>query len=467
MPTKTTTTINTQDGAKLLNAVRSEASPQYAAAVPLADGSPESLKAIGKTILEYQPFQNEFLKVLVNRIARVIITSKMYTNPWASFKKGLLEYGETVEEIFVALAKPHEFDQDVAEREVFKRELPNVLASFHSMNFTKFYKTTVSTQMLQTAFLSYQGISDLVAKIVDSLYSASNYDEFLVMKYMIARSALNGYLTPVEIDAPNATNAKAIVSKIKGVSNSLEFMSDKYNYAGVQTYTNKSNQILIINADFDATIDVEVLASAFNMDKAEFMGHRVLVDSFSDIDGVRLGELFAEDANYTPLTAADITKLKTMPAVLVDSDWFMIFDNRIEYTEQYNGQGLYWNYWLHNWKTFSFSPFATAIMFTTTTTTVTDVTVTPSAVTIAAGGNTHLTATVTGTGFAPTGVIWTLSGAENTDTTVTNNGDVHLGKNETARTITVTATSVYNPTISGSCVVTNSSVPAHDPGTGG
>lgn len=459
MPTKPTTkTLDTSDGAKIVNAIRAESSPAFQAAVPYANGNIDNLREIGQVINSYQPLQNEFLKVLVNRIARVIITSKMYTNPWARFKKGILEYGETVEEIFVSLAKPHEFDQDVAEREVFRRELPNLLAAFHHMNFTKFYKTTISTQMLQTAFLSYQGISDLISRIVDSMYSGSNYDEFLTMKYMIARAALNGYLAPVEVPAVTPDNAKAIVTKIKGISNSLEFMSSKYNYAGVQNFVNKGNQILLINADFDAVIDVEVLASAFNMDKAEFMGQRVLVDSFSDLDNVRLGELFAEDPSYKPLTEEEITKLQAMPAVLVDADWFMIFDNRIEFTEQFNGQGLYWNYWLHNWKTFSFSPFATAIMFTTEATTVTDVTVTPAAVTIGTGDSTQLSAAVTGTGFAPTGVIWTLAGNESTDTTVTNAGVVNLGKRETAKTITVTATSVFDPTKSGSCVVTNSTV---------
>lgn len=104
-----------------------------------------SIHDIGNYILSYQAYQNAFLTALVNRIGRVLVTSRMWQNPWAVFKKGKLEYGETVEEIFANIAKPHSFDPSKAEKEVFKREIPDVRAAFHSMNFQKFYKVTITT----------------------------------------------------------------------------------------------------------------------------------------------------------------------------------------------------------------------------------------------------------------------------------------------------------------------------------
>ena len=437
---------------QIMNAVRNEIGGVYASQVPIAEDSVESIRTVGEIIMTYQPLQNAFLSALVNRIGKVIIISKSYQNPWASFKKGLLEYGETVEELFVNIAKPFQFDPNTAETEVFKREIPDVRAAFHTMNYQKFYKVTISNDQLRQAFLSWNGITDLIGRIIDSLYTGANYDEFLTMKYMIARMALNGNMYPVNIPAVSAENAKSIVTKIKGISNNLEFMSTAYNAAGVNTYTDKRDQYIILNAEFDATIDVEVLASAFNMDKAEFMGRRIVVDSFSALDNARLSELFAEDAGYIEITPEEKTALSNIPAILVDKEWFMIFDNYYNMTEQYNGQGLYWNYWYHVWKTFSTSPFANALVFTTATPAISAVSVTPSTATVTKGQSLQMYATVTSTGFADKKVTWAISGA--TSSTISPNGLLQVGSGETASSITVTATSVFDNTKSGTATIT-------------
>lgn len=425
--------------------------PVVFANAPAVENTAESIRTIGNYIFEYSPRPNAFLNALVNRIGMVLITSKLYSNPLARFKKGMLEFGEAVEEIFVELAKPHQFDPAVAETNIFKREIPDVRAAYHVLNFQKFYKVTISNDQLRQAFLSWQGITDLIARIVDSLYTSMNYDEFLVMKYQIAQAALNGNLYAVNTPAVASDTASEAVTKIKGISNTLTFMNTNYNMAGVHTYTDKRNQILLINSDADAVIDVDVLAAAFNMDKAEFMGQRVLVDSFSNIDSARLALLFADDSSYTPLTTEEIQQLATIPCVLVDTDWFMIFDHYMNMTEQYNGEGLYWQYWLHCWRIFSVSPFANGIVFTTATPAVTAVNVSPNAVTVNKGASTTLSATVTTTGFATKSVTWTSSSA---NTTVDSNGNVTVGSGETNSTVTITATSTFDNTKKGTCTIT-------------
>lgn len=451
MPTKPEVQTLNANSVQILNAIRNEAPSSYRDYVPVAENNTASIRRIGEIIMQYQPLQNDFLKALVNRIGRVLITSKLYSNPWADFKKGMLEFGETVEEVFVNLAKPHQFDPAVAENEVFKREIPDVRAAFHSINYQKFYKTTISNDQLRQAFLSWDGITDLISKIIDAMYTGANYDEFITMKYLIARLALEGNIYPANIPVVNADNAKSIVSTIKGVSNELEFLSTKYNMAGVATYTNKNEQYIILNAAFDAVIDVEVLASAFNIDKAQFMGRRVLVDSFANLDNDRLSQLFPD---FVPFTREQIAQLNTIPAVILDRDWFMIFDNFYNFTEHYNGEGLYWNYWYHVWKTFSASPFANGILFTTETPGITSVTVSPATATVAKGGSLQLSATVVSTGFASKGVTWSVTGAADSGTTVSPSGLLYVNPNETATTITVTATSIYNSAKTGTSTIT-------------
>lgn len=432
----------------ILNAIRNSASTNYRDFVPTAKNTPESIRRIGEIIMQYTPLQNEFLNGLVNRIARVIITSKMYSNPLSMFKKGLIDFGETIEEIFVNIANPHQYDVEESENKVFAREIPDVRAAFHTLNYKKFYKQTIQNKDLNQAFLSWDGITDLISKIVNAMYTAANYDEFVTTKYMLANAILDGRLSAITVDA---NDAKGAVTKIKGVSNALTFMSNNYNVAGVQTFTDKADQYLLVNSQFDSEIDVEVLASAFNMSKAEFMGHRILIDGFGTLDVARLNALFKDDPNYKELSQDTLTALNAIPAVLVDKNFFMIFDDMYEFTENYNGQGLYWNYFYHTWKTFSMSPFANALVFVPAVPSVTTVSVSPTAITCKKGQSVQLSVSVETENYAPKTVNWK---SDTDGVTVDINGHVTVATSVTAETAKITATSTYDNTKSGECTVT-------------
>lgn len=452
MATKPQNVSLNRSSVDILNAIRNSASANYQNYVPAATADAASIKAIGNVIMTYPALQNEYLTALINRIGLVLVTSKSYQNPWSMFKKGILEFGETIEEVFVNIAKPFQYDPAVAETKVFAREIPDVRAAFHIMNYQKFYKATIQNEQLRQSFLSWDGVSDMIAKIVDSMYTAANYDEFQVMKYMLAKHLLAGHLTPVTIDTVSSANMKSIISTIKGVSNNFEFMSTKYNLTGVANYSNKNDQFIIVNADFDASMDVEVLAAAFNMDKADFMGHRVMIDSFGSLDDTRLNQLFADDSSYTAITEAEKTALNEIPAIIVDREWFMIFDNLANFTENYNGEGLYWNYWYHVWKVFSVSPFANAAAFVPGTPTVTSVSVSPATATVAKGQSIQLTATVVTTNFASQAVNWTLSATEGA--TITPEGLLTIASDFSGTSITVTATSVADATKTATSTIT-------------
>ena len=451
---------------EILNAIRNSASANYKNYVPVASLDQNNIKEIGLVIMNDAVLQNEFLSALVNRIGRVLVTSKLYDNPWAKFKKGIMEYGETLEEVFVNIAKPFEYDPAVSESRFMQREIPDVRAAFHVLNYQKFYKATIQREQLRQAFLSWEGITDLIGRIVDSMYTAANYDEFQVMKYMIGKHILNGEIKPVQVAAVSAANMKTIIGTIKGTSNNLEFMSNKYNLAGVQNFSLKDDQYIIVNSNFDAVMDVEVLASAFNMDKADFMGHRVLVDSFGSLDNERLAQLFANEANYTALTTDELTALDAVPAIIVDKDWFMIYDNMNQFTEDYNGEGLYWQYWYHAWKTFSISPFANSAVFVPGAPAISSVTVTPEEAVVMPGQNLQLNAAVATNYFASKAVNWTatISGEAAPDLVdVTPLGVLRTSPTITAGTeIVVKATSVIDSTKYDTATIT-----IYDPSEGG
>ena len=449
MPSRPKVVTLDTNALNIVNAIRNNASNYYKDYVPAITDVSE-LKGIGKIIMDVPALQNEFLSALINRIGLVVITSKMFSNPWAMFKKGFLEYGETIEEIYVDLIRVFEFDAEKAETELFKRVAPDVRAAFHIMNYKKFYKVTIERQKLAKAFLSASGMGELITYIMDAIYTSAAYDEFLTMKYLLARTILNCRMYPVEVAPVAEANMKSIVTTVKGTSNLLEFPSRKYNPAGVFQHTPKSEQYILIDTEFDASMDVNVLASAFNMDKAQFMGNRVQIDGFGNLDNERLAELFADDPNYVEVTDAEMEALNTIPLAVVDNNFFMIYDNLNEFREVENGQGLYWNYFFHQWKTFSTSPFSNALVYVPTTPSVTSVEVTPATATVAAGSSLALTVNVVTEGYAPQTVTYE-SDTEGVE--ITEGGVVQIGA-DVSGTVVITVKSTFDETKTDTATLT-------------
>lgn len=457
MPIKPTVSQLNANSVGILNAIRDNASAEYYQAVPQAKATTESIRAVGEQILAFQPRMNEFVSALVNRIARVIVTSKLYSNPLAFAKKGLLEYGETIEEIFVDIAKANSYDWNSTNEteQAFKRENPDIKSAFHALNMQTYYKATVSEQNLRQAFLSLDGVTDLIARIVNSLYSGAAYDEYIMMKYVIAQSLIPGNVKMTTIDAvDDEASGKAAVKKVKAITGKLQFMSKEYNIAGVNTFIPSPSDIFVVmTADYEASIDVDVLASAFNMDKVQFMGQRVLVDSFGFNDGelARLDELLAKDPTYTRPSGNDLAALNTVGIVVMSRDWLQVYDVLNQFTEQYNAALLYWNEFNHVWRIYSSSPFAPIVGFTTTTPSITAVTVNVAS-TAKPKDRLVAVATVSGTEFANKGAKFSISPTTNV-TIDENTGFIAFGANANSK-YTVTATSVFDPKKTGTATIT-------------
>lgn len=447
MATKPTIKNLDASSVEILNAIRSNASPQYKAAIPVATADAESIRSIGNVMRNYVSLQNEFLSALFNRIALTIITSKLWENPLAVFKRGMLEVGETIEEIFVNIARPHLFDPEKSEDEVFKREMPDVRAAFHYLNYKKKYKGTIQEGEMNEAFTSLSGVTDLIAKIVDAMYTGANYDEYITTKYLIAKALVDGRIKTYGV---NTSVPSSVVKTVKAVSNDFEFLKKDYNEAGVMNSSKKNEQYILINTEFDAVMDVDVLASAFNMDKAEFIGKRVLFDGFT-FDNERLAELFGPD--FEPFSSDELAALANVPIVVIDENYFMIYDYMQKFTEIYNGDGLYWNYWLHRWVIFSTSPFANAAAFVNGTPAVTAISVSPSTATVLPGSKTQFAASVTASDFASKLVDWSTD--DTSGSTITDFGMLEIPVNyQGSSTITVTAKSRVNSSVTGTSTVT-------------
>lgn len=423
------------NGVNVLNVIRQNATAVYQDRIP--EATAENLHEVGDAILTYEAQANEFVNALVNRIGLVILNNRMATNPLAALKKGRLAVGETIEEIYIDVIKAQTYDPRAAQDTLFKRHLPNVSSVFHSVDSQLNYPLTISNEQLRKAFLSYDSLDRFIAGLVDSMYKSATLDEFIQMKQLISEWNENSRFIVEPITAvTDAASAREAMIKIKAVSDGMTIFNNQMNYAGVWTSTPKDEQYLITTPDFNARMDVDVLAAAFHMDKAEFAGHVIVVDNIGDLgdDGIE--------------------------AILVDKNWYQVYDYLRTFKTAYNGEGLYWNYFYHVWMVYSLSPFANAVAFGTAAPTVTTLTVTPTTATVKAGGTVQITTTVTGTGDPTSKCTFAIAGNTDPETVVSTMGKVILGSKETGslgtskNQITVTATSVQDTTKTATCTIT-------------
>lgn len=348
----------------ILNVIRQNASYEYQQNVPEVTKASD-IPRVGEVIYGTPAFANQFINALVNRIAIVRMQSATFNNPYSVLKKGYIEFGETVEDIFVNIAKGVDFDPEKGKSREFKRTFPDVRSAFHTMNWRVMYPVSIQDEDLKQAFLSLEGVQNLIAKIVDSVYTGAEYDEFLLFKYLMIKAISHGKMKPESIG--DGSDLKESAVAFRGISNMLPFISSDYSEAGVKTNTPKDRQIIFMDAKFNAQFDVNVLASAFNMDKADFMGRLFLIDNWTSFDNERFDAIRKNSDGIEEVTAGELALLANVKAVIVDENWFQIYDNNNKFTEKYVASGMYWNYFYHTWKTVSSSPFSNAVVFVTDT----------------------------------------------------------------------------------------------------
>lgn len=359
MPKRISQSILNASTIDILNVIRQNASYDYQQSVPVVTKASDIPK-VGEVIYGTPAFSNQFLNALVNRIAIVRVQSATFNNPYSVLKKGYLEFGETIEDIFVNIAKVVDYNAEKAEGREFKRSIPDVRSAFHTINWRVMYPVTIQDEDLRLAFLSIDGVSNLIEKIVNSVYTAAEYDEFLLFKYLLIKAITKGQCYPVGVDASDKKNW---AKEFRGKSNILPFMKTEYNNAGVRTNTPIERQVIFMDATFNAEFDVDVLASAFNMEKSDFMGRIFMIDDFTTFDNDRFEVIRETSDGLEEVTTDELTLLTKVKAVLLDENWFQCYDNKNKFTEKYVASGMYWNYFYHVWKTISSSPFANAIVF--------------------------------------------------------------------------------------------------------
>ena len=352
----------------ILNVIRENASLEYQNKVPKVNNVDDIVK-VGEIIYGTPSFQNIFVSALVNRIALVLVNSATFNNPYKILKKGQIDYGEIIEDVFVGIAQVVDYDPSKAESREFARTFPDVKSAFYKLNWRVMYPVTIEDQELYLALQSADGVQNLITKLINSIMVAYEYDEFLLFKYQLIKAIAHGKMYPVAVDGSDLKN---YASSFKAYRNKTRFMKRDFNEAGVMNNTEDSNLCIFIDSDFDADFDVNVLASAFNMDKADFIGRRFLIDDWTTFDNERweyirentISSLKGDTSGVVEtVTPEELALMADVHAVMIDDTWFQIYELVNMMKEKEVASGLYWNYFYHNWKIIAHSPFANAIVF--------------------------------------------------------------------------------------------------------
>ena len=461
--------VKTNVSSQVLNRIRSGASVDYRNAVPIATPDADCIRSIGKIIMDSPNLQNEFCNFLINRIAKVIIERSLFVNPLSIFDKGLVEYGDVIEEVFVDLCEGHTYNVERGDADVFKRVKNNIKSAFHVVNSYCYYKSSINPRMLRKAFLNADSVETMVADITGAMVTSYNYDNYLINKYQIAKAALGGTTAIKGVTAiTTQETANAFLETAKEDSNNFEFLSREYNTMSVANSCKKEDQYLILTNKVDSVLGVQALAYMFGTAFAGNDAKKIRVDNFTftsdEMDRIEwcLAEkdddgniLDGGDTTFTRFTSDELTALSNIQAMLLDGAYFQNYGQLLETTYIMNPANLFENYWLHVWKVYSTSPFANALIYAAGTNGVASVEIDDAdvpTVTAGTGGNKTIDATVTVTGLVPKGaqlVKWSVTTSEGATGTakIDNSGKLTWSDDFTAAdTITIKCESAIDST---------------------
>jgi len=429
-----------------LNAVRNEAGLDYQNRIP--EATQANVQDVIQNLWGYKSYMNQFIDVLVNRIGLVLFAEWSWSNPLAPLKRGMLNWGETIEEIMVGLIEADEYDadRDELEKEIFGAKIPEVQANYHKVNRRNRYKLTIKEPLLRNAFLTPNGLSGFVSQLMGSIQKSDQYDEYLLMANLFKEmdfatkspdgtdGFFNVHVDDVSDEGSTPDQSKFMLRRMREFSRTLQFPSRLYNPAGMHQAVKPDDLILFTTPGAEAAMDVEALAAAFNIEYSQFNARRFVL----------------------PL---DHFGIEGFQALITTKEFFVVADQRIDTTSQTNPAALFTNYWLHHWQVISASRFAPIVMFNSsrpsTVLSVPDPIVTDITAFTVEHANGSAAASVVNRGeiynvrveavSTPPGlysVRLSLEGKKSIFTRIENNGAMYVAPDETADTLTIRATAV-------------------------
>lgn len=347
-----------------LNAIREASVSEgtiYHQYLPIVDDQTD-IAAFGTPILNNTAVMNEFMNRLVNRIVYTSFENKYFNNPLQILEGDRIPLGYAGQEIYVNPAKGRKYDVNDFAGLLVKYEA-DVKVQYTSVNMDLQYPVTVSRHKLKQAFVSWDSLDNFVMELSNSLYNGAYIDEFRFTKGLVSAAYSSNQVQYRTISAISSeATAKSFVQTARELFLNMQLPSIEYNAWSkvggygkeILTYSRPEDIVFLIRNDVRAYLDVNVLAEAFNMSKADLLGRIIPVDNFDQYDD----------------NGTKIFDGSAIIGFIGDSSWFRIKRQDMYLDEFYNANNRTWQYYLNLTKMYNYSLFANGVVLCTSAPTV-------------------------------------------------------------------------------------------------
>ena len=394
----------------------------------------------------YQAVQESFFGLL-KQIAYVATVTRTFNNPLAQLEGENMPLGWAGEETYINPVQGRQFDvNDFAG--ILQKYEADVKVQYLTINMDLQYPVTLTRDKIRTAFNSWRDLEEFINGIVNALYNGAYIGMFNYTKALISSAFKENKAQYIKVTTPsNEATGKAFIKKLRELYTLFQLPSQSYNAWAkvggngkpVTTWCAPEDIVVMLRADIVATVDVDVLAAAFNMDKTNFIGRLITVDNF---------DVYADDGEK-------VYDGQHILGFIGDKAWFKIKQQDMALDMWFNPNNRSWQYYLNVVRMYNYSLFANGVIIANDDPVVdaTAVTVDKATVSVAEGATATVNATLTP--FTSTAVITAASSAEGKATVaVTGNTITITGVDAGSATITVTATNSDTTTATATIAVT-------------
>lgn len=293
---------------------------------------------------DYTAAANQFLEALHNKVLYQTVASMNFTNPFKQFDSFPINYGDTIENIFVEMPKGYAFNKDATDP--FTKVVPSVKALYATINYEMQYATTIEDALLRRACLSEYGFMSLIDSILGQLSKAMSLDEYFATIAMLNNKDLFAQgIEELSVGSTASEKAKTVTETIVNTVSAYKLPMTTNNKLGVMQVSNPADVLLIIKYGLLNSINLDYLTGVFNLSKVDLVKRIIEVDGFKVANSE--GTLVGDDIDFMIID----TKAFDMHTALQDGGMI------------YNPKGKYTNHFYNLWKIMSFKYFYNARAF--------------------------------------------------------------------------------------------------------
>lgn len=339
-----------------INGIRTLSDTVYQSTVPIIDTT-SSIDMISAPLLQYPNLLNQFINVLVQKVAYSKLETKIFRNPLKMLEGDNIPLGTIGEEIYINPAIGRNYDiNDFAG--LLKKYESDVKVQYQKINLDEQYPVTIIRQELKKAFMSWATLEEFITNITNSLYNGAYIRQYEYTKNLVS----NAYReNAVQIKVIKGLDTKELAEQFVEEARTLflnfQSPSTKYNAwekvggygRAIISWSNPEDIVFLIRNDIQSKLDVQVLAKAFNVDSSKLLGRIIPVDNF-DI----------YDRNYKKIY--DGSKIL---GIMCDNSWFRIKEQDMYMDDFRNANNRSMTYYLNVIKMYKYSFFANSVIFAT------------------------------------------------------------------------------------------------------